>query len=796
MTDERVCPTLIPPYAAALYIGLISMRGTRWLLLVAIVAILGGISVKYRAQLKVLRVRDLALAKPIPLPDDLNFLSQDGWHWKQTDTRTGTARVTAEIWAKDARELKDESRADLKEVTLRLPSKKGDTYDLVKSAAASFYKADHRLYSDGDVEITLNVPFEGLPKRTPISVKSSGVTYDTTGRAETDRPSSFVFERGDGTATGAYYDPTTRVLLMKNDVHLDWKPPGPHAKLTKIDAGSLEYHEIESEIFLRPWGRLTRDNTVVEGENVVIHLQDDGEGHKVIRKVEAIKAHGTDSYPSRKLQYSADELWMDMDDDGLVQKITAQTNAQLVSTSESTETTVSAYHVEMGFASQDHESILSDVSTSGNSVVTAKPLAGPGRQPGETHVLRSEQLEMKMRPGGKDIESVVTHTPGTLEFLPNQPIQHQRTLQGNDMVIHYGPDNRIESFHTVNVRTRTEPTDAEKKRNRVESVTGSRDLLAHFEPKTGRMVSTEQSGEFTYDEGDRHARAAKATLDSDQSLILLETGARMWDATGSTSADHIRMDERTGDFTAEGGVNSSRLPDKDQKKNSEMLSGDQPLQAQARKMDSTNHNRNMHYEGDVTMWQGANRIQADVVDVDREKRTLVADRNVVTNLWEEPKNDPKSDPKNTSQKKKPADPVLTVVHAPHLVYTEENRLAVYSGGALLNRPGLDVKAREIHAFLADTGADSRLEKAFADGAVVITHNSKEGTRVGTAEHAEYYTADQRVFLRDGRPKLVEHRLDGKDKTTENTELTYFANDSRLVGKGSPAQPGQSQIKRK
>ena len=65
----------------------------------------------------------------------------------------------------------------------------------------------------------------------------------------------------------------------------------------------------------------------------------------------------------------------------------------------------------------------------------------------------------------------------------------------------------------------------------------------------------------------------------------------MWDATGSTSADHIRMDERTGDFMAEGGVNSSRLPDKDQKKNSQMLSGDEPLQAQARKMESPNHNR-------------------------------------------------------------------------------------------------------------------------------------------------------------------------------------------------------------
>jgi lipopolysaccharide export system protein LptA len=227
-----------------------------------------------------------------------------------------------------------------------------------------------------------------------------------------------------------------------------------------------------------------------------------------------------------------------------------------------------------------------------------------------------------------------------------------------------------------------------------------------------------------------------------------------------------------------------------------MLSGDQPLQAQARKMDSKNRNRAIHYEGDVTMWQGANRIQANVIDVDREKRTLIADGHVVTNLWEQAKDDPKPDPKNGSQKKKSAGPILTVVHAPHLVYTEANRLAVYSGGVVLTRPNLDVKATEIHAFLADASADSQLDKAIADGDVQITQAARDGTRVGTAGHAEYYTADHKVFLKEGRPKLVEHRLNGKDNTTEGTELTYFANDDRLLVNGSPAQPGQSEIKRK
>ena len=103
----------------------------------------------------------------------------------------------------------------------------------------------------------------------------------------------------------------------------------------------------------------------------------------------------------------------------------------------------------------------------------------------------------------------------------------------------------------------------------------------------------------------------KGTLDPTQNIMLLETGARMSDATGSTSADHIRMDQRTGDFTAEGNVNSSRLPDKDQKKNSQMLYGDEPMHAQARKMESADHNRQRALRRSGHMWQGANRIQAE-----------------------------------------------------------------------------------------------------------------------------------------------------------------------------------------
>jgi lipopolysaccharide export system protein LptA len=761
------------------------MRGTRWLLLVVIVAILGGITTKYRAQKDVIRAQ--APPKPQPLPEGLNASAD---HFELTKRSASGKCPIFHISADSFRQSKDSSHIDLTNVQVQTYNKECTGYNLSRSAAATFFANDNRLYSEGDAEITLNVPIEGQPKHTPVSIKTSGVVVDViSGRAETDRPSTFVFENGSGTATGASYDPTSHELQLKSGVAIDFKPDKPGAKAMKIEASNLVYHEDASEILLNPWGRMTRENTVVEGENVVIHLKQIGQdagARRVITQVHAQRAHGTDTYPTRKLQYAADDLLVDCDDDGEIRKITGQNNAHLVSTSEQAETTVNANHVDLDFVVQKKESILNHVAANGQAVVNSRPLPVKGRELAETHILRSEALDMQMRPGGHEMENVVTHSPGTLEFVPNLPVQHHRILTGADMRISYGPQNRVESFQAGAAKTQTDPTAEERKRNRSTSITSSRALLAHFDPKTGRMANMEQTGDFAYQEGERQARAQKASLDSNQNVILLDGAARMWDSTGSTSADHIRMDQRTGDFTAEGSVNSSHMPDKNPKKNSQMLSGDDPLQAQARKMDSHNRNRSIHYEGGVVMWQGANRITANVVDLDRDKRTLTAHGNVVNSLWEQPKED---------QKKKGANPTLTVVRALNMAYTDSNRLAVYTGGVTLTRPGMHVKSRELRAYLAESDADSRLDKAFADGAVEIVGIAKDHVRTGTAEHSEYYTGDQKVVLNGGQPKLVDMVNGAPKGSIQAPELTYYANDDRLLGSGGPNQPVQSRIHR-
>ncbi|MBV8731827.1 MAG: hypothetical protein JO336_18620 [Acidobacteriia bacterium] len=516
----------------------------------------------------------------------------------------------------------------------------------------------------------------------------------------------------------------------------------------------------------------------MEGYESIIHLQD-----KAVRSIETTRAHGTDSYPNRKLQYAADGIWANFDDDGVVDKINGDGNAQLTSVSATAETSITAARVAMSFASKDGESVLTRVDASGNSTAKERPVSVPGREPGETHVLHSESIELAMQPDGKEIQTVRAPGAGTLEFFPNLPMQHHRVVTGKEFLIAYGPQNHLDAFRAKDVTTATDPSEDEQKRNLGVTHTASREINARFQPNSNQVSTIEQAGDFSYEEGLRHARASKATFDQQANVMVLDGVARVSDDTGSTIAERIRMDQRSGDFTAEGNVKSMRLPDKGQTK-SGMLSGDEAMQAQARKMLSSNHNKTVHYEGGVQLWQGANRIQAATVDVDREKSTIVADSNVISDLWEHPK---EGETKS---------PIRTVVRAPHLVYTDQDRVAVYTGGVVLLRQNTQVKSQELRAYLAEESADSRLVKAFADGKVEIEQTAADHRRTGKAEHCEYYTENQKVVLRGGQPEFVDN-LNGTMKgNAHGAELTYFANDDRLLVNGLPEQPAKSRIRRR
>ncbi|MEO7143252.1 MAG: LptA/OstA family protein, partial [Bryobacteraceae bacterium] len=587
----------------------------------------------------------------------------------------------------------------------------------------------------------------------------------------------------------------TGELHMKSQVELHWKGKTPDTKPMTIESGEAVYKEREAKVYLMPWSRLRRDTLTLDAGPAVVTLEDN-----VIRQVETTAAHGVQNDPDRKVEYKADQLHLELDEDGVITKITGEQNARLVETAATAQTTVTCDRVDLNFDAAQKDSALKAALASGHAVVASQPVERAGTPLAETRILTSDVVELHMQPGGREIAEVSTDARGSVEFVPNRPEQAHRWMTGERIWIKYGADNQIESVRSVKVTTRTEnPAKAAVGQKTPAqptppAVTSSADLLAKFDPKTSQMSDLEQWGNFHYQAGPRQAQAERATLDQKTDVITLLGKARVWDPTGSAAGDKIVMNQKNGDFTALGNVASTRMPDK-QGASSAMLSNDEPMQAKAQKMTSANKNLLIRYESNAVAWQGANRVQVDRIEIDRDNEILEAHGHVISQFVDKPAADPKPDEaKRNSAKKPAAAAVFTLVRSEGLVYTEDDRVADYTGGVVLNRPGMRVKADEIRAFLNDSnsGADSSLHHAFADGAVEIVQSANARTRTGKSEHAEYYAADQKVILVKGAPQMI----DSLKGSTRGRELTYFANNDRLLVKGLENQPASSILHRK
>jgi lipopolysaccharide export system protein LptA len=749
------------------------MRSLRWLLLVAMMGIAFAVIVVYRAGFS--RAHANSRAVPPMLGLDTSGAAID-YEWSQNGNRH--VHVRAKNYVRSA----DENRVQLTQVELQIFQKDDKKYDRVTCPEAVLTVSDHKLYAPGEAEITLDVPAHGDPPHPLTSIKAAGVNFDSqSGLAVTDRHVVFNFDGGSGASEGASYDPDNHTLHLSRGVVLNLKGKTPNSLPMLVEAGELNYIEKEGVVHLGPWSRMSHaGNTINAGESVVKLLKDP-DGHRKMDTVDAVNGKGTDQRPGRELEYAADAIHVHYVD-GVAEKIDGNGNAKLVSHGKGSDTTMTGDRVELFFNTDSGDSELSSSIAHGNGFIESKPTPDPKGATPDTKILRADTLDLHMQPGGKDLSRVHTQAPGTLEFLPNQAGRHRRILKANEMNVLYGEKNEIQSFHAVAASTETYPLKA----GLPVAYTSSKTIDATFDEK-GQLKTMKQNDDFRYTEGVRKAQSDYATLDNPKNLMDLVNHARISDDTGTTVGDHIQLEQTTGDFDAMGHVSTTRLPDP-KKTSSDMLDREEATQGVADRVTSANRNKQIHYIGNAVVWQSANRIQADKIDIDREKKSIVADGQVISQFQDKDKDKDKTKPSA-------ARPIFTIVKAAHMVYTDQDRLAVYTGGADFRRPSLIVKSATLRAWLNsdDSDADSRVNRAFADGKVDIVQIAPGRTRIGNSEHAEYYSDEGKVLLTGGEPKLNDSL---KGNTVAPEKLTYFTDDDRLIVEGTPKNQVRTHLLKK
>jgi len=758
------------------------MRGARRLLLLAIVLLLAAIGGSYYVQ-KSRQARE-APPPPVALPPNINATSTD---WVHTQDEGGKTKV--EIRARRMRQISEPSEFELEGVRLKVFHKEGDTYDRIESARASFDIQKGTLYSEGEVKITLNVPASGVSDKNLLVIRSSGVHFETaTGRATTDRPASFTFGNGEGESLGATYDPAWGEVRLHSEVKLRWRGGKAGEDVMEVEAGHLVYKEDDSRVYLSPWSKLRRGGLTLEAADSTVTLE-----NGAIRVVEAEQARGREELAGKHIKYAAGLLILNFAPSGAMEKIIGQQGARATAVSKTSETTISGDTIFLNFKLTGEDSYLDNAVAMGKGVLRNRPLPRDGAPLPETRLLRSETIKVLMRPGGKTIDALETHAPGSIEFLPNRPDQKRRRLEAERFWIHYGDNNRLRSVRAVKCHTvTTSRPPAGAKASAVTSETWSKDLLAQFSPKDGAMTKLEQWGDFRYEESERKARAKKATLDSASNLITLTGKARVWDPEGSTAADRILLDQASGIYTAIGHVSSTRVPEA-KAASGGLLARDDSTHATAAKMVMSSGGAEIVYEGGAMLWQGTNRLHAERIEIDRTHGVLKAKGGVVSQFVDRsPKQGGKAAPKDKSGG------LYTEVRAREMIYIDKRQMAEYRGGVRLIRPELDVTCDRLRAYFrepeskpADNTSGTSLDHAIADGNVKIVQTTGQRIRTGLAQHAEYYIAKEMVILRGGRPRMI----DSIRGTTQGNQLTYFAGSDRLLIDGAETSPAVSRLHR-
>jgi lipopolysaccharide export system protein LptA len=706
--------------------------------------------------------------KPAPLPLNLSSNAKEFiYTWNSGE------KTVAEIRASNFREVKNPPVMELEKVEVRLYREDAPggqrLYDLIRSPQATFTGKEGLFRTEGEVELTRGLPAEGEAKGRLLKIITQGASYDMrSGVVSTTGNARFWFGQGEGSAVGAVYNPATAELQLNSGVDLLWKATDPNRPNLHIQAGTLLWLEKDSRVRLGPWSKLERGALTLNAANAEIQLIDG-----IARVVDAVDAVGVDREAGRQLDYKAKNLGMRFTELGAAESIIAENEAQLVSTTEATRTTTNAQRIELTFAPAEGESMLQRAQARGDASVESTPLPRKGATLPETRILRSPGIDLAMQANGQQIANIETTEAGTLDFLPNAPQQRRRHIDAQQFWFTCAEKNILESVRAVQVKTRSEPAAATK--NGAPAITASKEMLARFQPTSGELLTLQQSGDFTYEEGTRRARSDSALLEQKANTILLSKTARVNDPTGSTDADEILLNQGNGDFSAQGRVRSTRS------------NGGETTQATADRMNTIRRNTFIRYEGNALLWRTSNRLSADRIDIDTQKAEIRGEGKVVNQIQ-----DQKS-------------PELTTVRARQMLYNDKERYADYDGDVLLVRPGLNTKSTHLRAYLTEKPAgndtdlpDNGVDRVFATGKVEILENFKALTRKGLGERAEYYLTDGRLFLEGGNPELYEFENGLQKTVTRGPRLSWLQFSDKLIVDAPPTEkaPTSTRLRRK
>jgi len=693
---------------------------------------------------------------------------------QQTETfsykRVEKDRTIFAIRASRATQFREDNRALLEDVWITIYGRDGTRNDNIHARECGYDQKTGSVQCQGEVTIEVQGANRAAnqPAQKSLEVKTSNLSFDgQTGEASTPSPVDFLLPQGHGRGVGVSYTTQTAVVRIEHAVEFELIPSQRTggAPVT-IKGSSLEVRRNDRLITLGGPAIVRQGERELLADRMSVDLDDNfrasrvvAEGHPAIRNSQA----------GQQFEVAADIFEGFLSPAGWVQRAAAIGNVAGMRQTPGGADRFSSSRVDVSFEPQ--RNILREMTANGS--VTAQ-----SEQGGVSQVLKTSALRVKFAAGeradSQRIESAETLAPATIESKTGAETTE---LSAPKFTAVFAQRGRLDSLvGTGGVEVRRQAG------NSTTQVSTSENLKAAF-AQDGQWETVEETGHVHFQQADRQASASFAKMDRAKDEILLSGSPILTDAMSRTTARTVTIGQKSGEIDARGGVVSTYLPSGH---GASVNMGSGPANITADTLAGSISSGRVVYAGHARLWQGESVLDADQITVWRDEKKMQAAGNVVAVFAQTsgPALRPAARPASS-----PSQPALWRVQAPSLTFWNEQGKARLEGGVIATSQQAALESRTLDVYLSSASAPEssgppagksraapaggQLNRAVALGSVVV----RQGDRRGTADRAEYTSADEKFVLSGGQPTLT----DASGNTTSGHSLTFFvANDTILI----------------
>ena len=721
-----------------------------------------------------------------------------------TFTRSDEGRAIFTVHAARTVAFQEGKTTVLEDVMVEVFGHKGGRRDILRTHRCQYNAQSGDFTSSGPVEIELNAqsrdsPGTGLRGQQPVFLETSKLSFHQEGAlAETDEPVKFRVGPASGTARGLVYATREGWIGLKHDVVIDLpqgsaQAPQPSIRLT---ASGLRYDKEGATVTLAGPVEVTQGGRRTVAESARIALDD---GNRVTQVDLEGEVKAFDVNEVRSVAIGARHVQGDFDAaSGQLRHLTAEQEVTGESKAKGSTSHFSAQRLDLDLTGK-HPQPLKGVAT-GNVHVTLEsqpvlklPESQAAHRGSERKDLTAAQVRFGFRPDGQSLKDAETVGAGTLIVSPPDPKVGERVMTAGQFRMTFDARSRIEVLHGLaptRVLFRPAPT-APTGSVSQESLADRLDAI--FEASTQTLKEARQSGNFQFNDGDRHASATEAHYDALTQRLLLLGHPQVWDANSRIRCQRVTVDLRTNTSTGEGKVQAVHLPSPPAQPAPAGRAGPppgarpasvpaSPTNVLADRMVAERQSQTVHYEGHVRAWQGTDVVESSALDVYRTERRVSSGSQVVTSFLQ-----PASLVKENGAAPHAAGETRPVtVRADFLEYLDQGRRARYHGNVrlLTENTTLHSDRLDIYFSQGDTVEGSEVDHAEAEGHVKVAQPGRRGS----GDHAEYFAGPGKIVLTGGPPSL----FDEEKGFTTGQRLTFFIHDDRLFVDGGEQSPSSTK----